>query len=98
MKVKSPQWIEFKRELIEILATAEGESGKFDFPLEDEQDFSIDVNGCVVLPIFNKKYEMQKIEYDFSLCETKIRTLSFSICLGALRVELTLKNSNNNGS
>lgn len=98
MKVKSLEWIGFKRGLIEILATVEGESGKFDFPLEDEQDFSINVDGCIVLPIFVKKNELQKVEYDFSLCETKIRTLSFSVYLGALRVELTLKNNNKNGS
>jgi hypothetical protein len=31
------------------------------------------------------------VEYDFTLCDTKIRTLSFSIFRDSARIEMTLK-------
>jgi hypothetical protein len=44
--------------------------------------------------VFTKKEDFLKIEYDFTLCKTTIRTLSFSKYFDAVRVELTLKEKN----
>jgi hypothetical protein len=38
-----------------------------------------------------KKQDTFKVDYDFTLCETKIRTLSFSIFRDSARIEMTLK-------
>ena len=52
------------------------------------------VDDCVVNPIFTKKVDFLKVEYDFSFCQTKIRTLSFSKYKDSARVEITLKDRN----
>jgi hypothetical protein len=41
--------------------------------------------------VFSKKEDFLKIEYDFTLCQTIIRTLSFSKYKDAARIEITLK-------
>lgn len=74
-----------------MLQVLETESTHFDLPDEPE-NFEISVNGCVVHPVFSKKTEEFKVQYDFTLCDTKIRTLSFSIFKDAGRIEMTLKN------
>jgi hypothetical protein len=93
MKVKSKEWLDFKKRLINIMSVVEREGGKFIFPLDDEQEFSITIDDCNVLPVFVKKNDLQRIEYDFSLCNTKIRTLAFSKYMDATRIEITLKNN-----
>lgn len=67
------------------------ESERFDIP-EESDDFIIQVDGCQVNPIFQKKTDLLKIEYDMTLCKTAIRTISFSIYKDAGRIEMTLKN------
>jgi hypothetical protein len=91
MKVKNKDWIEFKKRLINIMSVVELEGGKFSLPIEEEEEFSIMINDCEVLPVFIKKNELQRVEYDFSLCNTKIRTIAFSTYLDATRIEITLK-------
>lgn len=91
MKVKNKDWIDFKRRLINIMSVVEREGSKFILPIEDEEEFSITIDGCNVLPVFVKKNDLHRVEYDFSLCNTKIRTLSFSTYLDATRIEITLK-------
>ena len=39
----------------------------------------------------HNKEDFLKVEYDFSFCDTVIRTLSFSKYLDAVRIEITLK-------
>lgn len=91
MKVKSIQWIEFKKTIISFMKVFEHESLKFEYPVYDEDDFTMLVEDCEVFPVFTKKDDYLKVEYDFTLCETTIRTLSFSKYLEAVRIELTLK-------
>ena len=69
----------------------EKESIKFEFPIYDEEDFTILVEDCEVSPVFTKKEDFLKVEYDFTFCNTIIRTLSFSKYKDASRIEVTLK-------
>jgi hypothetical protein len=89
-----PDWIEFKKTIISFIKIFEKDSTKFEYPIYEDEDFTMLVEECEVFPVFTKKEEYLKIEYDFSLCETTIRTLSFSKYFDAVRVELTLKEKN----
>ena len=98
MKIKNQEWKNFKKTIISFIKVFEEESIRFDYPLEDEEDFRMLVEDCVVNPVFTKRDDFLKVEYDFTFCETKIRTLSFSKYRESARVEITLKeNFNNNG-
>lgn len=74
-----------------MLSILEEESERFEIP-EQSDDFTIIVDGCQVNPIFQKKADFLKVEYDMTLCNTQIRVLSFSIYKDAGRIEMTLKN------
>lgn len=91
MKIKNAEWISFKKYVLETISILEEESDRFDIP-EETEDFRISIDGCIVNPIFQKKPEMLKIEYDCTLCNTQIRTLSISTYKDAARIEVTLKN------
>lgn len=91
MKVKNQDWIEFKKTIIAFIRIFEKESSKFEFPFYEDEDFTMLVEECEVYPVFTKKEDYLKVEYDFTLCDTQIRTLSFSKYLDAARIELTLK-------
>jgi|APCry1669189034_1035192.scaffolds.fasta_scaffold00031_34 hypothetical protein len=98
MKIKNQEWKNFKKTIISFIKVFEEESIRFDYPLEDEEDFRMLVEDCVVNPVFTKRDDFLKVEYDFTFCQTKIRTLSFSKYRESARVEITLKeNFNNNG-
>lgn len=73
-----------------MLEVLDEESNKFDIP-EEMENFEIYVDDCEVHPVFVRKDEFLKIEYDLTLCNTKIRTLSFSMFRDAARVEMTMK-------
>lgn len=73
-----------------MLEVLDEESDKFDIP-EEMENFEIYVDDCEVHPVFTRKDEFLKIEYDLTLCNTKIRTLSFSMFRDAARVEMTMK-------
>jgi len=91
MEIKSQDWLNFKKNVVAQLVAVADEAERFDFPLDDDGDFVVVVDGCRVLPVFTKKDKLTKVEYDFSLCNTNIRTLSFSTFLDATRIEVTLK-------
>jgi hypothetical protein len=91
MKVKNQDWIEFKKTIISFIRVFENESTKFEYPICQDEDFTILVEECEVFPVFTKKEDFLKIEYDFTLCKTIIRTLSFSKYKDAARIEITLK-------
>ena len=91
MKVKNQDWIEFKKTIISFIRVFEKESTKFEYPIYDDEDFTILVEECEVFPVFSKKEDFLKIEYDFTLCQNIIRTLSFSKYKDAGRIEITLK-------
>jgi len=91
MKIKSQEWLEFKNKVIRELSVVEAEIERFDFPFTEEGDFVITVDDCNVHPVFVNKGGVMKVEYDFSLCNTKIRFLSFSTHFDATRIEVTLK-------
>lgn len=93
MKIKNKDWIDFKVKFLEMLDILGEESENFNIP-EDIENFIIYVKDCEVHPIFMKKDEFLKVEYDLTLCDTKIRTLSFSMYRGAARVEMTMKDNN----
>ena len=90
MKIKNKEWIDFKAKFLDMLEVLGEESEKFDIP-EEMDNFEIYVDECEVHPVFLRKDEFLKVEYDLTLCNTKIRTLSFSMYRGAARVEMTLK-------
>lgn len=94
MKIKNQEWIDFKERLISILSTLEQENEKIDFS-DDPDNFELVVDGVIVHPIFSKKTESLRVEYDLSLCNTKIRYLSFSLYRDTGRIEITLKNEEN---
>ena len=90
MKIKNKEWIDFKAKFLDMLEILGEESEKFDIP-EEMDNFEIYVDECEVHPSFLRKDEFLKVEYDLTLCNTKIRTLSFSMYRGAARVEMTMK-------
>lgn len=91
MKVKNQEWILFKKAIIDYISVFEGENQKFQYPFEEDEDFTMLVEDCEVHPVFTKKEGFLKVEYDFTFCDTSIRTLSFSKYLDSARVEITLK-------
>lgn len=95
MKVKNEEWIRFKKAIIDYISVFEGESQKFQYPFEEDEDFTMLVEDCEVHPVFTKKEGFLKVEYDFTFCDTLIRTLSFSKYLDSARVEITLKEKRN---
>lgn len=90
MRIKNPEWLRFKTQFLDILEVLSCESEKFDLP-EDADNFELFVNECEVHPVFTRKEDFLKVEYDFTLCDTKIRTLSCSMYKNAARIEVTLK-------
>ena len=90
MKIKNKEWVDFKERFITLLELLGDETEKFELP-EETENFEIYVRECEVIPAFTKKPDYLKVEYDFTLCDTKLRTLSFSIYKGAARIEMTLK-------
>jgi hypothetical protein len=91
MRIKNVEWINFKTQITNMLTILDEESDRFEFP-EESDNFIIFVDGCEVNPVFQKKTDLLKVEYDMSLCNTAIRTISFSIFKDAGRIEMTLKN------
>jgi hypothetical protein len=91
MRIKSKEWICFKEKFISIISVLGDEHDIFDFP-EDPENFEIFVRDCEVHPTFLKKNDSFKVEYDFTLCDTKIRTMAFSMYKDTARIEMTLKN------
>lgn len=94
MLIKSEEWAQFKKAIMQFAQVFEEESNKIDFSIENDYDFVIYVNECKVFPVFTKKENLQKVEYDFSNCPIEIRTLAFSIFMDAGRIEMTLKKKN----
>ena len=48
MKIKNQEWKIFKKTIISFVKVFEEESMRFDYPLEDEEDFRMLVEDCVV--------------------------------------------------
>lgn len=94
MKIKNLEWINFKMKFLAMIDILGCESDKFDLP-DQTENFEIRVGECMVNPIFTKKPDFFKVEYDFTLCETQIRTMAFSMYKDAGRIEVTLKNNLN---
>lgn len=91
MKVKNPEWINFKENFILLMNVLGKEIEHFDIP-EDYDNFELCVDGCVVHPIFIKNNQELRVQYDFTLCNTKIRLLTLSMLRDSGRIEVTLKN------
>lgn len=91
MIIKSEEWSQFKRAMFDFMKVFDEESNKLIFSDENDSDFGLWVDDCKVFPVFSKKPEYQKVEYDFTNCEIEIRTLAFSRFKDAARVEMTLK-------
>lgn len=92
MKVKSENWVEFKRKFMCMLEVLGDESDNFSFT-ENPEDFSLFVHDCEVIPIFARKDSVMRVEYDFTLCNTRIRTLALSMYMDAARIEVTMKDN-----
>lgn len=91
MRVKNEEWLSFKRKFISMLEVLGDESDKFEIP-EQADSFQLFVNDCEVLPVFVKKGGILRVEYDFTLCDTRVRQLSLSLYNESMRLEMTLKN------
>lgn len=91
MIVKSQDWADFKKAIINFALTLEKEGEKLVYDDENDFDFSLWVEDCRVYPVFTKKPDFLKVEYDFTNCDIEIRTLSFSKFKDAGRMEMTLK-------
>jgi len=91
MKVKNEEWLSFKARFMSMLEILGDESNRFDIP-EETDDFELFVNDCEGFPVFVKKGDILRVEYDFTLCDTKIRQLSLSLYNESMRLEMTLKN------
>ena len=96
MIIKSDEWAQFKKAILEFIEVFENESNKFIFDVENNYDFSLGVDDCKVYPVFVKKTDILKVEYDFTNCEIEIRTLAFSRYKDVARVEMTLKKKKEN--
>jgi hypothetical protein len=90
MRVKNQIWQQFKEQLMTLASLLDGEWDLFEIP-EENDNFKIRVGDCEVFPIFTNKDDLMKVEYDLSLCETKLRTLSVSTYKGETRMGITLK-------
>jgi hypothetical protein len=66
MIIKSEEWAAFKKEIFNFLSVFESESTKLIFSPLNEYDFSLHVQTCKVFPVFTKKPDFQKVEYDFT--------------------------------
>lgn len=93
-KVKNREWVAFKGKFLSMYETLCHEYDGFDISAEDE-NFDIVVEGETVHPIFIKNFNELKVQYDFTLCNTKLRLLTFSIYKDACRVEFMLKMDEN---
>lgn len=91
MRVKNEEWLSFKAKFMSMLEVLGDESDKFEIP-EEPDNFALFVNECEVLPVFVKKGDVLRIEYDFTLCNTRVRQLSLSLYKESMRLEMTLKN------
>lgn len=96
MIIKSEEWANFKKEIFDFMEKFNVEAERLTFSHDNDNDFSLFVDECRVYPVFTKKPEYLRVEYDFTNCEIEIRTLSFSRYKDAARVEMTLKKKNNN--
>lgn len=91
MIIKSDEWALFKSAILEFIKVFQAESDKLVFSIDNDYDFTLHVNERKVFPVFIKKEDYQRVEYDFTNCEIEIRTLSFSKYKDAARVEMTVK-------
>lgn len=92
IKIKNKEWVEFKYIVLMMLDILSIEQDKIEIS-KSSDNFELYVNDCEIHPVFVKKPEYLKIEYDFSLCDTKIRTLSFYLYSNVLRFDFSLKNT-----
>lgn len=90
MIVKNIEWINFKDFIVESFDLFIGEFDELIIPL-DNDNFQIILNGVNVNPVFFKKEDYLKVEYDFTNCATKIRKLSFSKFNNNCKLEFSLK-------
>lgn len=93
-KVKNKEWVEFKKKFIAMYEILSIEFDGFDIS-EDDDNFDIVVQHESVPPIFIKNHNELKVQYDFTLCDTKVRLLTFSIYKDAGRIEFLLKSGEN---
>jgi len=90
IKIKNEQWIQFKSIVLKMLNELSNEHDKIEIP-PNPDNFELYVNECEISPVFVKKSEYLKLEYDFSLCDTQIRLLSLYLYTNVLRIEFSLK-------
>jgi hypothetical protein len=92
IKIKNIEWIQFRNNILNMIELLNDEQIKIDIP-KSHDNFELYVNDCEVHPVFVKKPEYFKIEYDFSLCDIKIRTLSLYLYNNVLRFDFSLKDT-----
>lgn len=90
IKIKNTEWVQFKAIVLKMLGELGGEQDKIDIP-DSPENFELYVNNCEVHPVFIKRAEYMKLEYDFSLCDTKLRLLSVYMYANVIRIDFSLK-------
>lgn len=85
------EWVEFKKQLTDVLKILESESEHYEFS-EEPNRFDLSVNGCPVDPLFIKKENFLKLEYDFTLCNTSIRMIGLYMYTNKnFRIDISMK-------
>jgi hypothetical protein len=90
MIVKNAEWKNFKDFIVQSFDLFINEFDELIIPL-DNDNFQIILNGVNINPVFFKKEDYLKVEYDFTNCATKIRKLSFSKFKNNCKLEFSLK-------
>jgi len=89
--IKNTQWVDFKKKVMKMLHALSEEYEKIYYP-ESDNNFELYVDDCEIVPVFTKKTEYLKVEYDFSLCEIELRLLSIYLYTNTIRIDFSLKN------
>jgi hypothetical protein len=91
MQVVSPEWLEFKTAFISLMDQWSRDAENIIIPDFNTNDFSMQIEGHKVFPVFIKNGQVMRLEYNFSVYNLQIRQLCFSRLVKTYRIEITVK-------
>lgn len=89
-KIKTQDWIQMKEAVIGYFQQFSNEFERMVIP-QNADNFEIYYDECEIHPTFTKSPQYMKIEYDLSLCESSLRTLSVYLYPSVVRLEFSMK-------
>jgi len=89
-KIKNEEWIQMKEAVLAYFHDFTDEFDRIIYP-DGADRFEIYYDDCEIHPTFTKNPQFMKIEYDLSLCESKLRTLSVYLYPSVVRLEFSFK-------